>query len=289
MIAKLRIGAHVSTANGFLQAVAEARRIGANTIQIFGASPVQWRAPLPEVEESEKFRDACDKADIRPVFLHAPYLINLASPKEQLGAMSRTLLEKHLEISNALSADGVIFHIGSSGTRSQKDTERKVIAALLAILEKVPTGRLLVENSAGAGNLVGDTLEEIARILSGLDEKRAGFCYDTAHGFEAGILTDFSTKGIGDFVKRVDGSIGVERLWAIHANDSATPASSNKDRHANIGQGHIGAEGFRNLLRNKMLRKLPFILEVPGFDEEGPDKKNVQILHSLAGEITTLR
>lgn len=279
----LKIGGHVSTAGGLLEGIKEAKRIGANTIQIFGASPVQWKASLPTPDIAEEFQALAKKEKIDPVFLHAPYLINLASPKGNLARISEALLERHLEIANAIDAFGVIFHIGSRGDRPQKEAEDLVIKELSDILERVKSGRLIMENSAGAGNLIGDTLEEIGTIIKKVSEKRLGFCLDTAHAFEAGIFPDFSKEGVDDFSKKIDKLIGLENFWAVHLNDSKTPAGSNKDRHENIGEGLIGKEGFSNFLSHKEFSERPLILEVPGFDDNGSDKKNIEIVKKLVG------
>lgn len=276
-----RIGGHVSAAGGFLEAIKEARRIGANTIQIFGASPVRWNAKLPEKNIAQKFRSLCEEHDIQPIFLHAPYLINLASPKDSLAKMSQRLLSRHLEIANSLGAFGVIFHIGSHGSRPPKEAKKMVAECLLEIISDVSEGRLIIENSAGAGNLVGDTLEEVGGIMDRIRDKRVGFCLDTAHAFESGILDDFSPKNIDRFFKKLDEKIGHENLWAIHLNDSKTPAGSNRDRHENIGEGYIGKEGLGNFLNFGKIAKIPLILEVPGFDGEGPDRKNISAVESL--------
>ncbi len=277
----LKIGAHVSTSGGISNAVNEAVKIGANTIQIFGASPVQWKAPLPDKETALEFIAQCEKYKINPVFLHAPYLINLASPKGNMPEISRALLKKHLEISNLIKAQGVIFHIGSRGDRNKEEAENLVIKSLDEILSSVKDGKLLIENSAGAGNLVGSSLEEIGSIIDKVGKERLGFCLDTAHAFESGILTDFSKEGISDFIKKIDNFIGKEKLWAIHLNDSKTPANSNKDRHENIGQGMIGRDGFSNFLSEKFFYSKPIILEVPGYDNNGPDKKNIEIVKKM--------
>jgi len=264
-----------------MNAVKNARAIGAQTIQIFGASPVRWSAPLPDTKEATEFCNECKKHDISPVFLHAPYLINLASPKKQLAAMSRSLLSKHLEIAHALCARGVIFHIGSRGDMDPREAEVQVINALKTIITEVPRGDLIIENSAGAGNLVGDQLDEVGRILKGVKSERVRFCYDTAHGFAAGVLVDMGKKEVDVFVKKVEEHIGIKNLVAIHMNDSKAPARSNKDRHENIGEGYIGKDSFGVFLSHKKLSTVPVILEVPGFDEKGPDKKNIEIVKKI--------
>lgn len=281
MSAQHRIGGHVSTEGGVLAALDNARRIGANTIQIFGANPVQWRANVPDQAVARHFKDEARARGIDPVFLHAPYLINLASEKGNLAAMSKTLLAKHLEIGNALGAFGVIFHIGSRGDRPEKEAEQMVVEALDAITREVLQGRLIIENSAGAGNLVGDTIEEIGSILLGLNNPRIGFCLDTAHAFAAGILTDFSAKGLDAFAAAINRHIGLEKLWAIHLNDSKAPAGSNKDRHENIGEGLIGMSALARFVTHPAFARIPMILEVPGFDDAGPDKKNIDIVKSF--------
>ena len=279
-----RIGGHVSADRKFELAIREARRIGANTIQIFGSSPVRWSALLPDPEAARKFIEECKKYDITPVFLHAPYLINLASPNGNMPRISEALLERHLEIANMLGAFGVIFHIGSRGTRPQKESEHLVAKELSDILSRVKKGRLIIENSAGAGNLVGDSLEEVGSIMKLVDSPRLGFCLDTAHAFEAGIFSDFSKKGVDDFENQLNEHIGIKKLWVIHLNDSKTPAGSNKDRHENIGKGLIGENGFSNLLNNPVFKKTPLILEVPGYENNGPDKKNIETVRELVEE-----
>lgn len=264
-----------------MEAVKKAKKIGANTIQIFGASPVQWKAPLPDAKIAEEFKLQLKKENIGPVFLHAPYLINLASPKGNMARISEALLERHLEIANFVGAFGVIFHIGSRGDRPQKESEELVAKEILDIFSRIKDGMLLIENSAGAGNLVGDTLEEVSSIIKKVKDKRLGFCLDTAHAFESGIFSDFSQEGVDEFSQNIDRNIGLERLWAVHLNDSKTPSGSNKDRHENIGQGLIGEQGFLNFLTHKEFSKRPLILEVPGFDDNGPDKKNIEIVKKL--------
>ncbi len=277
----LKIGGHVSTSGGILNAIGEANKIGANTIQIFGASPVQWKAPLPDKKIADEFSALSKKFEINPVFLHAPYLINLASRKGNMAVISKELLKKHLEIANSIGAYGVIFHIGSRGQRPQKEAEELIVKELKEIFSVVKNGKLIVENSAGAGNLVGSSIEEVGSIVKKVGEKRLGFCLDTAHAFESGILADFSKKGVSDFAKKIHDFIGKEKLWVIHLNDSKTPAGSNKDRHENIGQGKIGEDNFHNFLAEKFFCSKPLILEVPGYDDNGPDKKNVEIVKKM--------
>lgn len=276
-----RIGAHVSVSGGLNKALDNAVQIGANTIQIFGASPVRWSAPLPDIKEAQDFIKKSKEIDISPVFLHAPYLINLASPKENLAHLSAKLLENHLKISNTLEAGGVIFHVGSRGDADQKESIKMLCDSISQILENIKDGNLILENSAGAGNLIGDSLEELGDIFKGVGNKRLKLCLDTAHSFESGIITDFSKRGIDEFIAKLDKVIGIKNLSVIHLNDSKTEKNSNKDRHENIGEGFIGVEGFKNFINHKDIIGKPLILEVPGFDNQGPDKKNIDIVKSI--------
>lgn len=278
---RLRIGAHVSASGGAVKALERAHAIGANCLQLFGSSPMQWKTIDPGAEEAARFRALKKEFDINPVFLHAPYLINLASANKQLVAMSRSLLERHLKINNVLGANGVVFHIGSRGALTQVQGEEYAAEAITKVLMHVPEGIVLIENSAGAGNLIGDTLEEIGTIIKMIKNERVGFCYDTAHGFESGILTDFTAQSVKLFTRHIKEVIGLHQWQAIHANDSKTPAHSNKDRHENIGEGYMGMAAFETLLANEEFMKRPFVLEVPGYDGKGPDKKNIDILKKL--------
>ena len=278
----VRIGAHVSSSGGVGKVFSRAHAIGAQAIQMFGSSPMQWKAPLPAKEVAEQFKKERAQYDIGPVFLHAPYLINLASPKKQLRAMSRELLKKQLCISNALGADGVIFHVGSRGDQSQEEGVAYAAEALQRIFDEVDEGMLLVENSAGAGNLVGDTLEEIGAIVRKVNNDRLGFCYDTAHGFGSGVVMEYTPDTVVKLANKIIKEIGKGVLRVVHANDSKVEAGSKKDRHDNIGEGYIGVDGFKVLLADPLFSSVPFILEVPGFDGKGPDKKNVALLQKLS-------
>jgi deoxyribonuclease-4 len=278
----VRIGAHVSASGGIHKVFSRAHAIGAQAIQMFGSSPMQWKAALPTKEAVEQFMQERKRYDIGPVFLHAPYLINLSSPKKQLRAMSRELLKKQLLISNALGADGVIFHVGSRGDQSQEEGVAYAAEALKRIFDEVDDGMLLVENSAGSGNLVGDTLEEIGAIVREVNNNRLGFCYDTAHGFGSGVVMEYTPDTVATLAKNITKEIGKGTLKVVHANDSKVEAGSKKDRHDNIGEGYIGVDGFKALLANPLFSSVPFILEVPGFDGDGPDKKNVMLLQKLS-------
>lgn len=270
-----RIGAHVSAAGGIFKAFENAKRLGAECIQIFGASPRQWAANLPLDETIKKYKDYSQKSDIHPVFLHAAYLINLASFNDEIRAKSQKCLKNHLQIAEAIEAAGVIFHIGPG-----KDAGA-IINSINEILMNVPgKSFLVIENSANNQSL-GHSLEQISHIYKSVKSKRVKICLDTAHLFESGQLPEFTPKSIKFFFDRFDSLLGIENLVALHINDSKTKANSSNDRHENIGDGYIGIEGFKNLAKEKRLHDKAWILEVPGSDDNGPDKNNVDILKSL--------
>lgn len=273
------IGAHVSAAGGASTAIPRAKAIGAEAIQIFGASPRQWAVRMPAKEEIAAFRSAVRHESIQAVFLHAPYLINLGSADAKLRERSADLLEAHFRIAHALGADGLIFHVGAaSAGMFRKEALREAARLIKRVLSTVKGNTCLcIENAAGNGK-IGGTLEEIACVLDAVGSKRAGVCIDTAHAFEEGIVSAYDRKGVEEFAQRIGKTIGWERVRAVHANDSKTAHSSRHDRHENIGKGYIGTSGFRELLKHPKFRAIPFILEVPGRDGNGPDKWNVGAL-----------
>ena len=196
--------------------------------------------------------------------------------------MSAGLLEGHFKIANAIEAEGLIFHIGSGKEMPREDAYPLVVSKLKEVLKKVSGKSLLViENSAGGGETIGSRLEEVAHIMGLVDSSRLAMCFDTAHAFESGSVREYTPTSVKELAKKINDTVGLERLVAMHVNDSKTPYDSHRDRHENIGEGYLGKESFRALINNKDFQKPAWLLEVPGFDETGPDKKNIQILKSL--------
>lgn len=278
---KPKIGVHVSTAGGLWTAFSRAEEIGAECIQIFGASPRMWQAKLPSGDEVKKFKEEEERSGIGPVFLHASYLVNLGSPKKSLAEISAKNLSVHLKITEIIGAAGLIFHIGSSAGMDKEKSLAQVIFFMKKILVDVPgKSFLIMENAAGGGEKIGKSAEELGYILKKVGSSRVKICIDTAHAFESGVIKEFSSSEIKNFTDEWDKKIGLENIVAIHANDSKTPWNSHNDRHENIGEGHIGLNGFKELAKEKRLWDKAWLLEVPGFKNEGPDKKNVEILKS---------
>lgn len=275
------IGAHVSVAGGLSNTVDNAVAIGADCMQIFGASPRQWAVRMPDAKDVERYRVRLRESGIGPVFLHAAYLVNCASPDAATVAKSIQSLIDHLRITEMIGAQGLIFHLGSGKEMPKKKAMAQTIRAMKTILKNVPgKTQLIMENSAGGGQKIGATLDDIATLLRGVRSPRVAVCLDTAHAFEAGIIPEYTAPIIRHFFDTWEEVIGMQHLVAIHANDSRTPSNSHHDQHENIGEGHIGREGFRVLGKEKRLREIPFILEVPGFDGAGPDKKNIDRLRA---------
>lgn len=276
------IGAHVSAAGGVMNALPRAKELGITAIQIFASAPGNWNPPKTTLEEGKSFGDAARAEGISHIFFHSIYLINLASDNPELIEKSKQSLITGLNLNAAMGGNGVIFHVGSTKGREFDDVKSSVITAMNEIIANSdPRATLVIETNAGQGNCVGDTFEEVAALIEGIEDKsRIGVCLDTAHTYASGY--DLVGRGAKDIINEFDRVIGLKYLKAIHTNDSKTPFNSRVDRHENIGFGHIGDAPFRQLLTLPELREVPFILEVPGIEGGGPDKPNVEKLKQLA-------
>ncbi len=285
---KLRpvIGAHVSVAGGLPKGIDRALELGAETIQFFLSPPQTWRFNPPKPEDAAAFVRRRTEAGLGPVYLHAIYLVNLAGPDQTILARSVESLVQYLRVGAQIGAAGVIVHLGSARGRPLPEARAQVAAAIRQILHQAPEGPALVlEHSAGMGESVGHRFEDLADILAAADSPdRVKICLDTAHLFAAGYPVA-DPDGLRRTLDEFDRLIGLDRLVVIHANDSKVPLGSGVDRHENIGDGQIGLAGFRVILAEPRLRDLPFILEVPGLDNKGPDRENVERLKQLRAEI----
>jgi len=275
------IGAHVSVSGGLWRSIEKGEEIGAEVLQIFGASPRAWQVKLPKDEEVQKFLEVLRKSKIQSVYLHAPYLINLASPDDRVRSGSILALASHLKIAELIWAQGLIFHLGSGKEAPKDEAIENVAQGMRNILKSIPgETRLIMENNAGGGHRIGSTASDMAILLEKVGSERVKVCFDTAHAYEAGTIEEYSPPHIKRLLDEWDREVGVENILVIHANDSKTAYNSHNDRHENIGAGYIGIDGFRTLAKEKRLADKPWILEVPGFDGGGPDKKNIEILKS---------
>jgi deoxyribonuclease-4 len=267
----MEFGGHVSTAGGIDTAIDRTVEIGGDCLQVFTQSPRMWRPTAHKQEAVDRFKARRAEAGIGGVVCHALYLCNLATPNDEVYEKSIATLHATLDAADAIEADGVVFHVGSHlGAGFEAGLERAV-PALRGILEQRAADTwLLMENSAGAGGTMGRSIEELAILLSALDRHpRLGICLDSCHLYVSGY--DVTDPAVVDgIVAEVDEKMGLDRLRALHVNDSAAPLGSNRDRHANLLEGEIG-EGHGAFLAHPAFQHLAAYLEVPGPNGHGPD------------------
>ena len=277
----MRFGFHISIAGGFSKVAERAKVRGCETIQLFSRNPRGWNYEPLDDAEVEAFRASNQSAGLFPVFLHLPYLPNIASLSSRFYSRSIDSIATDLERADRLGAQYLIIHIGHRMESSEEEAIRAVSQGINEVFKRVKNSVvLLLENTAGQGSEIGSTFEQIAAIIDGVDEsKRVGVCLDTAHCYEAGY--DLSHKdGIERTLETLDHTIGLKRLHLFHLNDSNTPLGSHKDRHWHIGQGHIGKEGFRYLINHPCVRHLPGVMETPRTDTV-EDLKNMKVIRKL--------
>ncbi len=280
----MRVGAHVSTSGGLDKAIDRAHAMGAETIQIFGGPPQTWRRRSYADEETNAFREKAAAADVGPVFLHAIYLISLVSDDPVAMEKGQASLVADLELCPRIGARGSIVHAGSHKGAGFEAVLGRVAAAVRRVLNATPQDSwLILENSAGMGGSVGAHFHELGAIIREVGDSRVKVCLDTQHAFAMGY--DLTTeKGLAATVAEFKREIGLDRLVACHANDSKVPLGGVRDRHENIGEGHIGRDGFRRIMSHPAFAKVPLIIEVPGFGNLGPDKDNLDILKEIRRE-----
>jgi len=280
---RVRLGAHVS--GGGLKGIpGKAVTIGCEGIQIFASSPQMWRPPSCKPEEAAAFRAACAETGLGPIAVHAIYLVNPASESDEHRAKTILSLVKTLEAAELLGASCVVTHLGSSKGSTKAEALARSCQTFAEILEQYQGPvRLLFETSAGAGETMGGTFAELGEMIRTLGAPaNLGTCIDTAHIFTAGY--DLRTADdLERTLETFDREVGLDKLGAVHLNDSKAPFGSNKDRHENIGDGEIGAEALGRFIRHPALGETPIYLEVPGYDKEGPDRPNMERLFELAG------
>jgi deoxyribonuclease-4 len=282
-------GAHVSTSGGIHTAIERAEAIGADAVQVFTQSPRTWRPTNHDPANFERFKQRRAEAGIGAVVCHALYLVNLAAPDDGIYKKSLASLVNTVEVGCAIEADGVVFHVGSHlGAGFEAGLERAVPALERALESCSETAWLLIENSAGAGGTIGRSVDELAVLVDRLDRHpRVGICLDSCHLWVSGVdVTD--PAALDACLDEVDERIGLDRLRALHVNDAAAELGSNRDRHANVGEGVLG-EQLGVFLGNPRLQGLPTILEVPGKDGHGPDADEIRKLKALHARWTTGR
>jgi deoxyribonuclease-4 len=279
------IGAHVSTSGGPITCLERAESIGAEAAQIFLTPPQQWRSNKVEEEQAGAFRARHGVSSVGPIFVHGVYLINLATDDKTMLQRSTSSLKSALTTCAQLGIRGVIFHLGSHKGQGLDAVFEQVCRCCSEVLEATPEDALLIlENSAGAGGTIGSRFYDLGRIIREVGSPRVKVCLDTQHCFAAGY--DVSTaEGLELAMTEFDNEVGFDQLVAVHANDSKVELGSGRDRHENIGEGRIGIEGFKRIMSHRAFRDQPFLLEVPGYDDKGPDKPNVDALKQIRAEI----
>jgi deoxyribonuclease-4 len=278
----MRFGGHVSIAGGLERAIERAREITADCIQIFVAAPQRWLPANHSDEAVARFIQARDASGITPVLLHGPYLINLGSTDDSLRQRSIDAMVSQLEWADRLGAMGVVVHVGSTASGGRDVGMDLAADGLRQILERARgQAPLLLETTAGGSTSIGGRFEDLGELIDRLDRSaRLQVCLDTCHIFAAGYACQ-TTTGLDQTLAEFDRVIGLDRLTAVHLNDSRDAFGSHRDRHANIGEGTIGLDGFRVIVNHPKLSGLPGFLEVPGFDGDGPDAENLRRLRAL--------
>jgi deoxyribonuclease IV len=285
----LRIGIHCSTAGSLERAAIKANELGANTFQIFSASPRMWRAKAPDPVQIRSLRERRDKHDLTPLVIHDSYLINLGSNDPFIRENSLRAFTGELERALLIGADYLVAHPGNyKGLTLEQGIFNVAEGLALAWraadmkLKRKPKLSILFENTAGAGAQLGGQLHELATIreLAGqYVDIPIGYCLDTCHCYVSGF--DIAHEhGLAKLIEAASKSLGLEHVPVIHANDAKSGLNSHVDRHAHIGDGNIGLEGFRRVLNHPRLRGKAFILETP-IDKPGDDLRNVTALKEL--------
>ena len=275
-----RIGAHVSISGGVNKAVKRQNDETGNCGQIFAGSPRTWSVSSYEDEEGQEFQDLRDEEDQNPYVIHSTYLVNLATPKDDLFEKSINCLQSELDAASTLGVEYVVFHPGAhTGSGRENGVER--IAEGIDELEIPENVTLLLENTAGKGTTLGKSMGELREMIeqAETDDEKIGVCIDTCHAHAAGydLVTD---DGFQDFIQEIKEDLGLEKVKVLHLNDSKDECGSEKDNHEDIGYGNIGEEGFEKIINSDNFQDLPMILETPSDNRESY-KENIEKLREL--------
>ncbi|HEV2108003.1 MAG TPA: deoxyribonuclease IV [Thermomicrobiales bacterium] len=286
----MQLGAHMSIAGGVHLALERAAEIQMTACQIFTKNDRQWVAKPLDPDNIRRFREQREALGFNraAIISHASYLINLASPDDLLWHKSMEAFQDELERCRLLDVPYLVVHPGAHVGSGTEVGVRRVAAALDAIHHALPDNQTmtLLETTAGQGTTLGASFDEIAAIMAiTRDQELVGVCLDTCHVFAAGYDLR-EPEGYATTMESFDRSIGLERLRAIHVNDSKHPAGSRKDRHQHIGQGEIGLEGFRSVVNDPRLRSVPALLETEKGDNGEHDVRNLATLRGLIGHAT---
>jgi deoxyribonuclease-4 len=277
------LGAHMSIAGGVHMAIERACSIRCTAMQMFVKNNMQWFARPLSREEIRTFCNHVQRGELLSIFAHANYLINLAATNPQFHANSLRALAEELTRANQLELPFLVLHPGAHLEAGEEAGLEKIVASINAVFRALPKvkTKIALETTAGQGSCLGHTFEQIAFIIDNVRQsERVRVCLDTAHVFAAGYDIG-SESAVRKTLRQFDRTIGLERLAAIHLNDSKTARGSRVDRHEHIGKGKIGLDAFRVLLRDHRLRNIPKVLETPKGKDLREDVENLKILRGL--------
>jgi deoxyribonuclease IV len=287
----MRLGVHVPIAGGVLEAVVRAKRLQCTAMQIFSRSPRGGTPPPISPDTARQFDAARRDAGIEPLAVHGPYIINLASPEPAMWKRGVALYRDEYTRTASLGAAYLVTHVGSHRGDGEAAGLARVAEAVNQTLDPAGDGpgpMILLENTAGSGQGLGYSFEQLAAIRNGVSRRaRVGICLDTAHLFAAGYAIH-TPDGLLRTIESFDRAVGLEHLKMIHLNDSKVPFDSRVDRHWHIGQGHIGLDAFRRIVTHPVLREVPFILETPKTTEL-EDQRNLATVRGLLSEAPVAR
>jgi deoxyribonuclease IV len=277
------IGAHVSTAGGLAKAIERGRERACRAIQIFNQSPRMWKPTEYGASDIDEFCSAMAGSPIDALLIHAVYLLNCASEDKEMREKSRVSLAHSLRLGAALGASGVVLHPGSAKRGDARRAIRRAGQTIRRALGETEGCELHLENTAGAGGTLGRSIEELQSLIAAIgDDARVKVCLDSCHLLASGY--DIRTPGgVDQLTTQIASHIGLDRVGALHLNDSQAPLGSNRDRHANIGAGELGERGCASFLGAPAFQQLPCVLETPGVKHSGPSREEVQLamrLHS---------
>ncbi len=275
----MKFGTHVSIAGGVFNAPERAAAVGCETFQMFTRSPRGGAAPKLTSDIIAQFKKNCATFSFSKCYVHAPYYVNLASDNTTIAKSSMSIIKEELQRCSLLGVTAMMMHVGSAREQDRNQALAKAIVGLKEIVKNYKgSTKFLLEISAGSGNVIGDTFEEVATLLKALPAK-VGVCFDTAHAFASGY--DLRTpKAVQTTFKKFDTVIGLKRLALVHGNDSRVDFNSHVDRHWHIGKGKIGREGFKAIINHPKLKNVDMILETP---EAEMDTVNLGVVKKLRG------
>ena len=261
----MRFGAHVRTPGGLGTAADQARAVGAEVAQLFLSNPRSWAGP--RVETAERFGAGWREAGVGPVYVHAPYLVNIASPNPDFHTKSLELVARSVAACEVAGAAGFVVHAGAGGPGEPTAARERAAGLLRAALELATDARLIVELMAGTAGAVASTFEEARGLFDAVGDERLALCIDTCHLFATGYGLD-EPDGVAACFEDLHANGLSERLVLVHANDAKGERGSRRDRHERIGEGHIGIEGFSEILHRPELLDLDLVLETPADHEQ---------------------